>query len=51
VSEFLEMGGYAVFVWGSYLATALVFAWNLIVPRLQRRDVLRRLRDAGAERA
>ena len=42
------MGGYAVYVWGSYAATAAVFAWNLIVPRLQRRAVLRELRAGAA---
>ena len=26
VSEFFAMGGYAVYVWGSYLVTAMVIA-------------------------
>ena len=47
MSDFLAMGGYAPYVWGSYGATALVFAWNLLAPRLQRREVLRRLRSAS----
>jgi len=37
MSDFLSMGGYAAYVWGSYGAMALVFAWNLAVPALRRR--------------
>ena len=47
MSDFLSMGGYAAYVWGSYAAAAAVFAWNLVVPRLQRRALRQRLRDAG----
>jgi heme exporter protein D len=43
VSDFLSMGGYAAYVWGSYAAAAAVFAWNLVVPRLQRRALRRQL--------
>jgi len=43
MSDFLGMGGYAVYVWGSYGAALAVFAWNLAVPRLQRRVLRRRL--------
>jgi heme exporter protein D len=46
-AEFWSMGGYAFYVWGSYAAGLAVFVWNLVVPRLQRRDVLRKLRDAA----
>ena len=47
--EFFEMGGYAVFVWGSYGAALAVFVWNVAAPRLERRAVLRRLRDSVAQ--
>jgi heme exporter protein D len=47
MSDFLAMGGYAPFVWGSYGATLLVFAWNLLAPRARRREILRRIRSAG----
>ncbi len=40
--EFWQMGGYALYVWGSYGATVLVFAWNLIAPYLKRRELLAR---------
>jgi heme exporter protein D len=42
-SEFLSMGGYAVYVWGSFGAAALVLIWNVLSPLLQRKAVLRRL--------
>jgi heme exporter protein D len=46
VSEFWSMGGYAVYVWGSYAAALAVFAWNLLAPWRERADVLRRMQDA-----
>ena len=39
MSDFLGMGGYAAYVWGSFGATLLVFAWNLAVPLLRRREL------------
>jgi heme exporter protein D len=37
------MGGYAAYVWSSYGIAAAVFAWNLIAPRLRRREILKEL--------
>ncbi|TXH03652.1 MAG: heme exporter protein CcmD [Nevskiaceae bacterium] len=37
------MGGYAVYVWGSYGLAAAVLAWNLLAPRLRRHDILKEL--------
>jgi heme exporter protein D len=48
VNEFLSMGGYAFYVWGSYLAGAAVFAWNLLMPALRRRQILQRLVEGEA---
>jgi heme exporter protein CcmD len=45
VSEFWSMGGYAVYVWGSYGATLAVFAWNLVQPRRTRSRLRRQLRE------
>jgi len=45
MSDFLHMGGYAAYVWGSYAAAIAVFAWNLVAPRLQRRALHRALRE------
>jgi heme exporter protein D len=42
-SSFWDMGGYAIYVWGSYGVAAAVFAWNLIAPRLRRREILKQL--------
>lgn len=42
-SDFWSMGGYAGYVWGSYGVAAAVFAWNLAVPRLRRREILKEL--------
>jgi heme exporter protein D len=49
MNEFLGMGGYAFYVWGSYGAALAVFAWNVFAPRLARAKLLRQLREgAGA---
>lgn len=44
-AEFFAMGGYAGYVWGVYAIAAVVLVYNLIQPILQRRAVLRRLRN------
>ena len=36
-SEFLDMGGYALYVWGSFLMTAAALGWELVM-LLQRRS-------------
>jgi heme exporter protein D len=40
---FLEMGGYAFYVWTAYGVTALVLLGNILLPVLQRRQLLRQL--------
>ncbi|MCS5702889.1 MAG: heme exporter protein CcmD [Acidobacteria bacterium] len=35
--EFLDMGGYAGFVWPAYLITAAVLIVNLLLPRIRHR--------------
>ena len=35
--EFLNMGGYAIFVWPAYLITAAVLIANLLLPRIRHR--------------
>jgi len=44
VAEFLQMGGYAMFVWPSYALTALVLWLNWYLPRKQHDKELRQLR-------
>ena len=41
--EFWNMGGYGFYVWGSYGAALVAFAWNILSVRAGRRDALRRL--------
>ncbi len=43
VAEFLDMGGYAFYVWGSFGITALVVVYEVWEVRARRRDVLRNL--------
>jgi heme exporter protein D len=43
--EFFDMGGYAVYVWGSYGISALVLAANVWAALRRRRVVMARLRD------
>lgn len=43
-SEFLAMGGYALYVWGSYGVTAVLLAIEVGRLRHRRRDALRQLK-------
>jgi len=40
VADFLNMGGYALYVWGSFGITALVAVFEIWQVRTKRRDVL-----------
>lgn len=43
MSEFLAMGGYALYVWGSFGVTAVVMAGEVMLLRRRRRTLLRRV--------
>lgn len=43
ISEFLHMGGYAVYVWTSYGLTAVVLLINYILPLRRERQLLKKL--------
>jgi heme exporter protein D len=43
LAEFLDMGGYAFYVWGSFGITALVAVYEIWEVRARRREVLRNL--------
>jgi heme exporter protein D len=45
VSEFFAMGGYALYVWGSFGATALVMALEVWQVRARRRQILQNLSE------
>jgi heme exporter protein D len=48
MTEFLAMGGYAFYVWGSYGVTALVLVAEVIAVRARRRASLAEARLAAA---
>ncbi len=43
VAEFLNMGGYALYVWSSFAATAVLMIAEPIILRGRRRAVLQRI--------
>lgn len=43
MSDFFHMGGYAVFVWGSYALTFIVLALNLFMPLNREQKLLREI--------
>jgi len=45
VSEFFAMGGYALYVWGSFGLTAAVMVIEMVLIRNQRTELLRDLRN------
>lgn len=52
MTEFLDMGGYAAYVWPAYGITLATLILNVWWARRRHRDALRRARELrGAERA
>ncbi|MBU6272762.1 MAG: heme exporter protein CcmD [Betaproteobacteria bacterium] len=47
MTDFLHMGGYGWFVWGSYGVAALALALELVALRQRRRNALAQAREAG----
>jgi heme exporter protein D len=45
-SEFFHMGGYAFFVWTSYGIAFVVMLANIILPIMQRKKTIARIRRA-----
>ena len=45
-SEFFHMGGYAFFVWTSYGIAFVVLLANIILPIMQRKKTIARIRRA-----
>ena len=46
-SEFWGMGGYALYVWGSYGVTAAAIVVEIVALRLRRRAALERAAGSG----
>ena len=44
VSEFFAMGGYGLYVWGSFGLTAIVVAGEVLLLRARRKAILQELR-------
>ncbi len=55
MSEFFAMGGYAVYVWPSFLLAAIVLVANIVAPMQQKKrvltDIARKLRRARKEQS
>ncbi len=49
--NFWAMGGYALYVWGSYAVTAALIAAEIILLRMRRRNALEALKQAARGRA
>lgn len=44
-NDFLNMGGYALYVWGSFGVTFIVVAWELLALQQRRRLALKQIRQ------
>ena len=44
-SEFFAMGGYGLYVWGSYGITVVVLLLNVILPWQQRKSIIKMLTE------
>jgi heme exporter protein D len=40
-SEFIDMGGYGLYVWSAYGITLVVITYNIVRPVLMRRQIIR----------
>ncbi len=43
MAEFFDMGGYALYVWGSFGVTALLMVAEPLLLKKRKRDILRRI--------
>jgi len=44
-TEFFAMGGYALYVWGSYAAAAVILLLNVVAARHREQSVRRELKN------
>lgn len=49
MKQFLLMDGYAFYVWSSYAIVAAVLLLNVIAIKMQRRNILKHLRELSEE--
>ena len=45
VADFLAMGGYGLYVWGSFAVTAGVMVWEVLALRQRRRRAITEVRN------
>ena len=50
MSEFFQMGGYAMYVWPAYLVTAAALVVTLVRPLRRRTRMIRELSAVAAQR-
>ena len=48
-ADFWAMGGYGLYVWGSFAVTAGVLAIEVLTVKARKRALLREVGEAGAE--
>lgn len=48
ITEFFHMGGYALYVWGSYGLTAVVLVLNYLLPTRREQKLMRKLSNLQA---
>ena len=46
MAEFFAMGGYAFFVWGSYLVVAVTLIWSYLSPHRQHKTLMTQLQHS-----
>ncbi len=50
MTEFFQMGGYAIYVWPAYLVTAVALIVTLVAPLRRRVRIIRKLSTIAAQR-
>ena len=48
--EFLQMGGYAAYVWSAYALTAVTLAVSVIAPMRRRKQLIRELSSIAVQK-
>lgn len=43
LSEFFNMGGYALYVWSSYGLAAVLLGWVFVSPIMTKKDIIKQL--------
>ncbi|MFL2550870.1 MAG: heme exporter protein CcmD [Arenicellales bacterium] len=50
MTEFFQMGGYAIYVWPAYLVTAVALVVTLVAPLRRRARIIRELSTIATQR-